>query len=90
MPLPRSAPWRSIASRAYWEQVGTKRQDGGNHGEITAWYNFKSEIRMTPIGLTFAKASSEFRRQGGASLIPPKGVTPNQSAVAATLCRRAP
>jgi len=36
IPLPRTAPCRSIASRAYSEQVGTKRQDGGNQGEITA------------------------------------------------------
>jgi len=35
-PVPRTAPCFSIASRAYSEQVGTKRQDGGNHGEITA------------------------------------------------------
>jgi hypothetical protein len=36
IPVPRKAPCRSIASRAYSEHVGTKRQEGGNHGEITA------------------------------------------------------
>jgi hypothetical protein len=31
---PRTAPYRSTASIAYSEQVGTYRHDGGNAGEI--------------------------------------------------------
>jgi hypothetical protein len=30
--LPRNAPWRRIASIAYSEQVGTKRQRGPSNG----------------------------------------------------------
>jgi len=31
---PRKTPNRLIASRVYSEQLGTKRQLGGSHGEI--------------------------------------------------------
>ena len=34
MKEPRKAPWHFMASMAYWEQVGVKRQAGGNRGEI--------------------------------------------------------
>ena len=32
-PLPRRIPWRSIASIAYWLQVGENRHIGGFSGE---------------------------------------------------------
>jgi len=33
-----------MASIAYWEQVGAKRQLGGNSGEINSWYNLTKPI----------------------------------------------
>ena len=33
--LPRKTPYRSTASIAYSEQVGTNRQLGGSHGDTT-------------------------------------------------------
>lgn len=35
---PRNAPYFSIAWMVYAEQVGVKRQLGGNSGEIQYWY----------------------------------------------------
>jgi hypothetical protein len=34
MKNPRKTPWYFMASMAYWEQVGVKRQAGGKRGEI--------------------------------------------------------
>jgi hypothetical protein len=38
MKKPRKGPWHLMASMAYCEQVGVKRQAGGNSGEIRSWY----------------------------------------------------
>ena len=35
--LPRAGPYRWIASSAYAEHVGWKRQEGGVSGEIPLW-----------------------------------------------------
>ena len=36
-PVPFRAPYFVIASQAYWEQVGVKRQRAGKQGEICLW-----------------------------------------------------
>jgi hypothetical protein len=35
--LARQNPYRSKASRAYWEQVGVNRHAAGRKGEIQRW-----------------------------------------------------
>jgi len=34
---PFQAPYFAMASRAYWEQVGEKRQRAGNSGDMAFW-----------------------------------------------------
>ena len=34
---PLMAPWRDMASMAYWLHVGVKRHTGGNSGEMAHW-----------------------------------------------------
>ena len=63
-PTARSAPWRSIASIAYSEQVGTKRQECGSIGETNRLYTRKQELHCL---LHFASAT---RARCAASLKP--------------------
>jgi hypothetical protein len=51
--LPRTAPYSSIASIAYSEQVGTYRQLGGSHGDTNRLYarnNQSTPLRTIATG----------------------------------------